>query len=139
MQDEIDYGPQLASGEYDRRLIELQRSLPAMPTKKQDRAARRSALDLAVDARLGVRFPKERRDALWAIQERVEKRRLRLVFRYLLSRLSPRVFSRSAEGLAEYLMSEYAKVLTPGELQRFFNFRPGERPSLPINVSALKR
>jgi hypothetical protein len=78
MQEDLTHGPRLTDEEYEKRIIELHRDLPPMPTKDQDREVRRLELDLAIDHRLGRDFPRERRDALWAVQQRVEKKRVRL-------------------------------------------------------------
>ena len=133
MQDDLNFGERLTDEEYDRKVIALQRGLPPMPTKEQDRAVRRQELELAIDHRLGRGFPRERRDALWAARERVEKRRVRLGVWYLVRRLVARDVARDAQGLAGYMVDEYAKVLAPAELERFFGLKEGERPVLPID------
>ncbi len=113
--------------------------MAASPTKTQERAARRQELNLAIDHRLGVDFPSDRRDALWAIQEQVEKKRTRLVFKYLLRRIFSGWLIRDVQNLTDFMIDEYAKVLTSEELENYFNFRDGQRPSLPIDKEQLKK
>jgi hypothetical protein len=81
---------------------------------------RRSELELAIDHRLGVEFPRERRDALWAIHERVQRRRGRLLLWHLVSRIMPGVLERRATRLAGFLTSEYGKVLVLGNSSCFW-------------------
>jgi hypothetical protein len=133
MQMELNYGPRLSDDEYEKRIIELHRGLPLMPTKDQDREVRRRELELAIDHRLGRDFPRERREALWAIKERVEKRRLWLGVKFLVKKLFARNINREAQGLAAYMVDEYAKVLTKDEVRSYFDLKEGERPTLPID------
>lgn len=139
MPKSFDYGPCLTLEEYQRKITELYRNPPSVSAEEQERTIRRRELDLTIDHRLGRYFPQERRNALWVIQEQVEKRRFRLAFKYLLRRFfAPRI-ARDAQGLANFLVDEFAKVLTPEELKRYFDLRPGEQPTLPIDVDQLKK
>jgi hypothetical protein len=109
-----------------------------MPTEEEDRQVRRTELNLAIDHRLGRDFPPERRELLWAIQQRVEKRRLWLALKYPFRRLFAKSLARGAQGLAGYLVDEYAEVLTKAELKSFFSLEEGQRPVLPIDIDQLK-
>lgn len=133
MHDNLNYGPRLTDDEYERRIVELHRSLPPLPTADQDREARRQTLDLAIDHRLGRDFPRDRRDALWVAKERVEKRRLRFGLKVLFKRLFAKSIAREAQGLAGCMVDEYAKVLSKAELERFFGLKEGQSPALPID------
>lgn len=136
---DLNYGPRLTDDEYERRIIELHRGLPPMPTKDQDREVRRRELELAIDHRLGRDFPAERREALWAAKERVEKKRLRLGIKYLLKKLFAKNVAREAQSLAGYMVDEYATVLNSAEIESFFGLKKGERPVLPIDLDELKK
>ena len=138
MPDALNHGPRLTDEEYEKRIIELHRGLPPMPTEEQDRQVRRMALDLSIDHRLGRDFPQERRELLWAIQQRVEKRRLWLALKYPFRRLFAKSLARGAQGLAGYLVDEYAGVLTQAEIKSFFGLEEGQRPALPIDMDQLK-
>lgn len=138
MQEELNYGPRLTVEEYERKIIELHSGLPPMPTKDQDRQVRQMELNLAIDHRLGRDFPPERREDLWKIQQRVEKKRLWLALKYPLRRLFAKSLARDAQGLAGFLVEEYAKVLTQSELKSFFDLQEGQRPALPIDLNQLK-
>jgi hypothetical protein len=132
MTDALNHGPRLSQEEYERQIIALHSGLPPCPSKEQDLRVRRKELDLAVDHRLGRDFPQERREALWAIQQRIERKRLRLMFKHLLKRLFARGLTRDAQNLAAYLVDEYATVLTEAELDAFFGADESRNPALPI-------
>ena len=138
MQEEINHGPRLSVEEYERKIIELHSGLPPMPTKDQDRLVRQMELNLTIDHRLGRDFPPERREALWTIQQRVEKKRLWLALKYPFRRFFAKSLARDAQGLAGFLVDEYAKVLTQSELKSFFDLQEGQRPALPIDLNQLK-
>ena len=139
MQEELNHGPRLTVEEYERKIIELHSGLPLMPTKDQDRQVRQMELNLAIDHRLGRDFPPERREALWKIQQRVEKKRLWLALKYPFRRFLAKSLAWDAQGLAGFLVDEYAKVLTQSELKSFFDLQEGQRPALPIDLNQLKR
>jgi hypothetical protein len=129
----LDHGRRISLEEYQKGVVAIQAELPPMPTREQDRTARRAALDLAIDHRLGVDFPKERRAALFAVQQELERRRLWVVLRHGLARLFR--FSRepAARGLAHFAVDEYAKVLSRPELEAFFGREEAASPALPVD------
>ncbi len=135
----FDHGPRLSDREYDKRIIGLHSDLPAVPTREQDRLVRRQELELAIEHRLGRDFPLHRREALWAIQQRVERKRLRLIFWHLLKRFFAKSLARRAQGLAGYLVDEYAKELSESELDSFFGAEEVQRPALPVDLDQLKK
>jgi hypothetical protein len=139
MLQEPEYGQRMSDDEYERRILSLYRRLPPLPSPDQDRDVRLQELDLAIDHRLGRNFPEERRSALWAVQQRVEKKRLRLGMKYLLRRLIARFFARDAQSLAGYAAEEYAKVLSPEELKRFLDLKNDEPPALPVDIAHLHK
>jgi hypothetical protein len=135
----LGHGARLTDEEYERRIVQLHRGLPPSPTKEREREVRRMELDLAIDHRLGRAFPRARRDALWEIQQQVEKKRLWLALRYLLRRWFPSTLVRGAQNLAGYMVDEYARVLDNDELESFFRLEEGQRPVLPIDVDQLEK
>jgi len=139
MPEKLNHGPRLTDEEYEKKMIELHRDLPPMPSEEQDRQVRRMALDLAIDHRLGRDFPPERRELLWAIQQRVETKRLWFALKHPFRRLFAKDLARGAQGLAGYLVDEYAKVLTKSEVNSFFSLEEGQQPALPIDLDQLKR
>ncbi|HME73405.1 MAG TPA: hypothetical protein VKM54_26610 [Myxococcota bacterium] len=96
MGNDLGYGRRLSDEQYDRRIVELYTDQPEAPSKQQQEWLRRQELELAIDHRLGVEFPRARRDALWMIQQRVEKKRRRLILWHLLRRVLPGGLARSA-------------------------------------------
>lgn len=134
MPREPDYGPRLTDDEYRQGILSLYRGLPPMPSREQDLEVRRQELNLAIDHRFGRDFPADRRSDLWAVQQRIEKKRLRLAAKYLLRRAVSKLFARHAQELAGYAAEEYAKVLSSEELRRFLDLDEGERPALPVDI-----
>jgi hypothetical protein len=132
MDRSVNFGRRLTDAEYQSAIIALQEALPPMPTHEQDEATRRAELDLAIDHRLGVDFPIARRERLWSIQLRIEKRRMRLALWLLL----PMALRRRAQRLAVDVVSEYARVLNQAELEAFFGSDEARNPALPTRHPA---
>lgn len=139
MNVDINHGPRLTGEEYDRRITKLYSGLPPAPSKAQEKQIQRQELDLAIDHRLGQDFPLSRREALWAIQLRVEKKHFWLMFKYFLRRFFAKRLARDAQGLAGYLVDEYAKVLSQAELKSYFGKEESRNPTLPIDLEQLKK
>lgn len=129
---DLGHGLRLSAREYEKRIVELYSGLPPSLSKEEEKNIHRRELDLTIDHRLGQDFPTDRREKLWDIQQRVEKKRLRLMFQWLLHFISYRWLYARANKLAGYLVDEYAKALTKDELQAFFGLAENERPTLPI-------
>ncbi len=136
---ELDYGQRLSDEEYDRSIVALHSELPSVPSQEQQREVRRRELDLAIDYRLGCDFPRSRRDALWSVQQKVERRRIRLMFKYLLRRFFAKSLIKDAQGLAGYLVEAYGTVLNRTELECFFGEKEVRNPALPIDAEQLKK
>lgn len=115
----VDHGPVLSDEEYEKRIFALYDALPPMPSVDAERELRQRELDVLIDHRLGVRFPRDRRDALWAAQEHIETRRTRLGIETLARALLPPRLQPKTSRLARFAIDEYAKVLTSDELERF--------------------
>ena len=134
MAEAPDYGIRLTDEEYERRIVDLHRGLPPVPTPEQDREIRRRALDLAIDHRLGRNFPQERREALWKASERVNSKRIWIGLSYLIRSLAGG--RAHAEALTKALGRQYSKVLTPPELEQFLGPAP---LTLPIDREPRRR
>ncbi len=131
---EIGHGPRLSGEEYDRKVVQLHTGASPLPQAEEDRELRRAALDLAIDHRLGQDFPEERREALWKVQQKVERRRLWLAAKYLLGRLFGRRRPpvEGADQLAGWMVEHFAEVLDRRELESFFG-PEAEEPTLPYD------
>ncbi|MGJ3702683.1 hypothetical protein [Variovorax sp. AFSI2.2] len=80
----------------------------------------RRELDLTIDYRLGIEFPKERREQLWRVQRQVEKRRLKFLVGRIAGKLAPSWLYGQTNWLARFVISEYGRILTPRELAAYF-------------------
>ena len=139
MNTELDHGVCLSGEEYDKRIVDLHENLPPTLSPNMERQVRRQEMDIAIDYRLGCNFPKHRRDQLWEVQEQLEKRRVRLMFKYLFRRFFSKVLARRAQDLAGYLVDEYAKVLSREELEKYFGKDEARDPALPIDLENLNK
>jgi len=133
MAEALDHGPRLSDSEYERRMVKLHEGLPPMTSREAEREVRRRELDILIDHRLGTRFPRERRDALWEAQQRVERKRIRLGFEAVALALLPRLFERRANRLAGAAVREYGKVLSEPELRRFLDVAHPNEAVLPFD------
>jgi hypothetical protein len=125
----VDHGPRLSDEEYEKRIFAIYDALPPMPSREAERDVRRRELDVLIDHRLGVRFPSERRDALWHAQEQIEQRRSRIGIETLARALLPSKLHSRTSGLARFAVNQYAKVLNSEELERFLGDEPIRRQS----------
>lgn len=138
MDNDLGFGPCLSIEEYEKKIHDLYSQLPPDPSREQDKSVRRQELELTIDHRLGRDFPHERREALWIIQQQVERKRLLLLGRHLLRRILPSSISKGAQRLAGGVVKEYSKVLSRRELERFFGEDEARHPALPIEPERLK-
>lgn len=136
MSSNLDYGPRLSGEEYDKRIIALHANLPPVLSPEKERQIRREELEITINYRLGCNFPKYKRDMLWKIQEKVEKKRVFLIFKYLFRHIFRKALVHSAQNLAGYLVDEYAKVLSQDELEMFFGTEEAKNPNLPIDIES---
>jgi hypothetical protein len=127
----MQHGPRLTLREYEGAIVSLYSGLPLTASEAELGRVRRRELDLTIDYRLGKDFPSERRELLWQVQQRIEKRRLQLAAYWLVGRFVPRWLHRRANRVAKFVVDEYAKVLTRDELQAYFGEDEVENPSLP--------
>src|SRR5689334_12033573 len=107
----VNYGPVLSDEEYERRIFELYHALPEMPSAEAERELRRRELDILVDHRLGSLFPADRREALWAAQQAIERRRLRSAMASMARAVFGTRLSGGRSPLVGFAIDEYAKVL----------------------------
>lgn len=106
-----DFGPRLSQGDYERRIVALHASDPAMPTPAAHLESRRAELNLLIDYRLGTSFPEVRRRALWDAQRRLDRG---LVLRVILG-----VFTHPLDpsaGIVKAQVRAFGRILNPDEL-----------------------
>jgi hypothetical protein len=106
----------LSAEDYERRIVALHADGPAMPTRDEDLRLRRAEFDLGVDHRLGIAFPPDRRERLWAAHQRVDRRRAWYLLKGLLARSGD-----PADPIARALIVACADELDDGELRDYFS------------------
>ncbi|ENW89581.1 MULTISPECIES: hypothetical protein [Acinetobacter] len=81
----------------------------------------RKELELTIDYRLGVDFPKDRREALWLVHQKIEKKRKRMLVRSLIVNLLPHLMGHHiASRFINYMLKEYSHVLSNDEMKDLF-------------------
>ena len=121
-----DFGRRISDDEYDQLIARLYDG-----SRLDEDFLQRKALDLAIDHRLGTGTPPSIREDLWLAKRRVQRSASRGALYFLLGRLFPVFMRKRLDQLADQTWREYAKVLTPEELQRFLDASSGARPGLP--------
>ena len=144
MTGDLGYGKRLSGEEYDKQVIQLHRYASPIPSKEEDTKIRRQELSLSIDYRLGVDYPQQKREVLWEIQQRVEKRRLWLGIKYglrllLCKNTIPQQLPKQANTLAGFMVNEFSSVLNEKELLSFFELEPGEKATLPVDFDELSK
>jgi len=135
MTQAVDFGPRLSGEEYDRRVAELYSGVPAVPDEKQDLELRRRELDLQIDHRLGVGFPRERRERLFEVQCGLDQVGPVSFLRYALGRVMPSLLVRHARFLADDTVRAYGKVLSGEELRLFLDLEEGKKVrGMPVDL-----
>jgi hypothetical protein len=110
-----EHGPKLSAEEYERRIVALYADGPAMPDREEDLRLRRAEFELAIDHRLGVAFPADRRDRLWAAQQGVDRRRAWYLFKGLFARSGD-----PSEPITRALIDACVSELDTDELRDYF-------------------
>lgn len=110
-----EHGTKLSAEEYERRIVALYADGPAMPDREEELRLRRAEFELAIDHRLGVAFPAERRDRLWAAQQGVDRRRAWHLFKGLFARSGD-----PSEPMTRALIEACANELDTTELRDYF-------------------
>lgn len=110
----------LSGAEYDRRVVQLHEQLPEKATARQRESVKRAELELMIDHKLGLDFPAARREALWDVQQRIDRKRFRLLAAGIIDKLLPGFLTCRSHHMAQTAIDLYATVLDDDELKRFF-------------------
>lgn len=116
-----EHGVKLSAEEYERRIVALYADGPAMRGREEELRLRRAEFELAIDHRLGVAFPAERRDRLWAAQQRVDRRRAWYLFKGLFARSGD-----PSEPITRALIDACVSELDTTELRDYFELSVGD-------------
>lgn len=132
MNHEFDHGRRLSQREYEVAIADLH-SHPTAAKNDRDAYVRRRELDITIDFRLGINFPASRRDDLWRVQQSIEERRLKSTAMWIVGALTPKRLFTGANGVAKFVVDQYATVLTAEELRAYFGSEEVRYPSLPFD------
>jgi hypothetical protein len=121
----LKYGPTLSNEAYSKAVDELYAEVvDARPTPD----ILRKELELTIDNRLGVYFPRERRNHIWLVQERINARyanfgKWQARMYWLISFVRPQILQAKIAELSEFTMSELESAFTKEELAAFAGFQ----------------
>lgn len=121
MKNEDTNRSKLTRQEYERAIVSLFEKAEGIGRDEEEkRKLRQQELNITIDYRLGINFPKVRRGALWEVQEKIEKSRVKiLVKKILIPLISNYVPQKGGEQLVAQLLQEYSKVLSVQEMNDF--------------------
>lgn len=136
-----EYGPCLSDAEYEKSIKTLYettaKELTSAAPRATDKSLKAKEFDLAIDYRLGVNFPSDKRIALWEAMQRAEGQRLRLIGKFIKTTIQKREFANGMQVMLQRMVEEFSKILTDEELHAFMDLKKGELPILPIEPDRL--
>lgn len=121
----LKYGPTMSVQAYQDAITALYSAYEGKPAKtKIPETVLRKELDLTIDHRLGVFFPRERRNHLWLVQQRIADNYLRFgkwkaIMYWLVSFIRPQMLTAKLEELNEFAVQELESAFTKEELIAF--------------------
>ena len=116
----LQHGPKLTQAQYDQRVCALSKGYNDM-TPDQERAMKKDTLNISIDYKLGQNFPADRREQLWEVQSKIDKRFAFNLVKAAITRPWD-IFG----GLSKPLVRGFSKVLDRDELKSFFDFTDDE-------------
>lgn len=112
------HGRKLTQKEFENSIAKLFEGHEEINTEEIER----QELELTIDYRLGINFPQERREALWLVHKKVKNRRKYMLTQSLIANFLPPFLRHTiVSKLIDYMLSEYSKVLSPDEMNDFFD------------------
>ena len=112
----MNHGPLTTREEYERRIVALYHDAPPSPSPARQRELARQELDLLIDHRLGIHFPTDRRDALWAVHQRYQGSLPRSIIFAFSRRLTTLRITR----LSRRFLRAYRRLLSEEEFYALF-------------------
>jgi len=110
-----DYGPKISSEEYMRRLVAIHTGEGTANIKPAQEGVALEEMNAAIDCQLGVGFPQDRRDQMWAVRRKQDRYHLWRVFKGWVSRPWDPL-----GGMFKGQIKAYSGVLTDEDLKAFF-------------------
>ena len=133
MTGSVDHGPRIDQRTYERAVVALHQAAASEAGRLDHAEIRRRELDLMIDFRLGQHFPLDRRDQLWEVQQRIDRKHLRLAASWIAGLLTHHLLRRQGTHLAGFVVEQYGHVLNEAELEAFFGEAEVRAPGLPFD------
>lgn len=120
----LKHGPTMSQAAYIEAIDLLYAEFNDQPKLKVPDEVLRKELELTIDHRLGVFFPRERRNHLWLVQQRIANNYMRFgkwkaIMYWLVSFVRPQVLVKKMEELNTFAVQELESAFTKEELIAF--------------------
>lgn len=116
-EERLDHGPRITEKEYEQGITSLYERSSTDASKTEKLSTLRKELDLTIDYRLGVNFPKDRRQKLWDIRRKTDAS----IAKNLVFAFSRSLLEYFTANLANKFLKEYREVLSEKEFNQFFD------------------
>lgn len=141
MAEKNRYGRCLTEAEYSKRLAELFQGIDYTVSGEvvQEQIAA-NEFNLLIDFKLGVDFPKDKRDALGEARNRVLKHHELLAGRFQAGELSAEELALQIQQKIPAMMAEeFSKILPAEDLEKLLGLVDGQVPEIPADPSRITR
>jgi hypothetical protein len=132
MKEEFNkYGRRLTGREYEKAVIALYTGMNPSPSDREFMEIRRKEINLQIDHKLGVDFPAEKREAVWDVVARLEKKRIGMALGVMVRQALGRKVDINAElaKVVDEMITKTGKILDKEDMVRFFG--PEDEWALP--------
>ena len=121
---QLKHGPTMSFEAYQEAIDDLYAEFEDQPKLKVPEEVLRKELELTIDHRLGVFFPRERRNHLWLVQQRIAANYLKFgkykaIMYWLISFVRPKVLVAKMDELNSFAVQELESAFTKEELIAF--------------------
>lgn len=139
MAEKNRYGRCLTEEEYSKRLAGLFQGIDhaASGGVDQEQIAA-NELNLLIDFKLGIDFPKDKRDALGDARKRVLEHHEFLARRFQAGELSAEQLALEiSQKIPAMMAEEFSKILPAEDIEKLLGIVNGQTPEIPIDASRI--
>lgn len=136
MENDMPYGKRLTQEEFSHELSKIL----DIAQQYSPEGYEIEEFNLLIDFKLGADFPEEKRRALIISKKNIQKYHAQLVKRFQDEELSNEEFAMEVQKkIPNMMVKEFAKTLSPDELNILFDIVEGQVPVIPVDHTKLRR